>query len=212
MKRITQLCLTRIHWEHRLILFPLVSGDGDFLMNQERFLKHLVSFSLPSAISFKSKIFFFSFFPGSINDKSLFRLTPVIFVQLVPLFTLAHFDAQTHFIISFVCLRRPCLSELISGREVERSMQSVVMTPAQTLLNNWTDTFPLQFVEHSFRQRWQTLALISVALSDATSMRIYPHELCMPLQISTVIMFYYRSCFGLSGVLEVKVNFMLRQC
>lgn len=141
---------THIHWEHRLILFPLVSGDRDFLMNQERFLKHLESFTLPSQFHLKVKSPFFS---GSINDKSLFGLTQVIFVQFVWLFRSEHFDAPTHFIISFVCLLCQCLSDLISAREPKRSVQSRVMAPAQTLLNNWTDTFPLQFVEHSFRLR-----------------------------------------------------------
>lgn len=47
---------THIHWEHRLILFPpLVSGGGDFLMNQERFLKHLVPFALPSQFHLRVK-------------------------------------------------------------------------------------------------------------------------------------------------------------
>jgi len=142
--------LTHIHTEStdRLILFPLFSGDRDFLMSQERFLKHLVSFTLPPQFHLKVKS---PFFPRSINDKSLFGLTWVIFVQLVRLFRLKHLDVPTHFIISFVCLLHRCLSDLISARELKRSVQSLVMAPAQTLLNNWTNTFLLQFVEHSFR-------------------------------------------------------------
>lgn len=46
---------THIHWEQRLILFPLVSGDRDFLMNQERFLKHLKSSTLPPQLHLKVK-------------------------------------------------------------------------------------------------------------------------------------------------------------
>lgn len=141
---------THIHCEHRLILFPLFSGNRDFLMNEERFLKHLVSFTLPPQFHLKVKS---PFFPGSINDKSLFEMTQVIFVRLVRLFRLEHFDAPTHFIISFVCLLRRFSPDLISARELKRSMPLLVMAPSQTLLNNWTNTYPLQFVERSFRQR-----------------------------------------------------------
>lgn len=144
MKRITQLCLTHTLREQ---INPFLWWQRVFNESREVFKASCV-FHSPSSISFESKISIF--FPRSINDKSLFGLTQVIFVQLVWLFRLEHFDAPTHFIISSVCLLCRCLSDLISARELKRSMQSLVMAPAQTLLNNWTNTFPLQFVEHFF--------------------------------------------------------------
>lgn len=74
-------------------------------------------------------------------------------MQFVRLLRCERCDALAHFIISFVFLLRWCLSDLKSASELKRSMQSLVMAPAQTGLNNWTSLFPLWFVEHTFRLR-----------------------------------------------------------
>lgn len=63
------------------------------------------------------------------------------------LFRFEHSDAQTHFIISFVCLPWWCLSDVVSVRELERSMKSLVMAPAHFL-----HIFP-PFLQQSFRLR-----------------------------------------------------------
>lgn len=63
------------------------------------------------------------------------------------LFRFEHSDAQTHFIVSFVCLPWWCLSDVVSVRELERSMKSLVMAPAHFL-----HIFP-PFLQQSFRLR-----------------------------------------------------------
>lgn len=69
------------------------------------------------------------------------------FSRSLKLFRFGHSNAQTHFIISFVCLLWWCLSDLVSVRELERSMKSLVMAPAHFL-----HVFP-PFVELSIRLR-----------------------------------------------------------
>lgn len=159
MKRITQLCHTHTHthWEHRFILLsPLVSGDRDFLMNQERFLKHLMSFTLPPQGHLKVK---YPILSWSVNDKSLFGLICVIFVQFVRVLRFKHFDSATHFILS--CLLWWCFE----------SVKSLVMAPAQALLNNWADTFHSNML--NTQSDWE---LTDVSFDECRTVRCNSHK------------------------------------
>lgn len=77
------------------------------------------------------------------------------FSRSLKLFRFGHSNAQTHFIISFVCLLWWCLSDLVSVRELERSMKSLVMAPAHFL--------------HIFPPFVEKMAMIRVTPQDATA-------------------------------------------
>lgn len=133
MTRITQLCLAHIHREHRLILFPLRLWRQR-LSNESRggFLEHRLSFTLPPRFHFSAKIFIFLFLPRSINARSSFGLNRGVFLCVLRGCSDWNIAMRRHISSShlYAPLRRR-LSDLISARELKRSMQSLVMAPAQ---------------------------------------------------------------------------------
>lgn len=61
------------------------------------------------------------------------------------------------------------MSDLISAGELERSVQSVLMAPAQTELSNWTDAFEPRFVADAPSSSEMTDGAIDIKQSRGVS-------------------------------------------
>lgn len=145
------------------------------LFNESReVFKASCAFRSPSSISFESKISICT--PAQSMAKAYLDWPGWFRRSFVWLFRFEHFDARTHFIASLVCPATPT-PDLISAKEYRSDqLQSPVMAPVLGLRHVIGPTLSRSNLPNTPSDWGATLALISVALSDATSFKTRRYE------------------------------------